>query len=88
METRDWRTALDLELENSSLLSKLSVLLGDDLSPNSLIYFLYLKSLVEVHQANISLVASSYIGPSGAVQTVSDSHRPLFWSERRCADGV
>jgi hypothetical protein len=31
------------------------------------------------------------IGPSGAVQTVSDSRRPLFfifWSERRCADGV
>ena len=56
METRDWRTALDLELENSSLLSKLSVLLGDDLSPSSLIYFLYLKSLVEVNQANISLV--------------------------------
>ena len=30
-------------------------------------------------------------GPSGAVQKVSDSRRPLFcifWSERRCADGV
>ena len=31
------------------------------------------------------------IGPSGAVQTLSDSRRPLFcifWSERHCADGV
>jgi hypothetical protein len=36
-------------------------------------------------------IGASGIGPSGAVQTVSDSHRPLFcifWSERRCADGV
>ena len=29
-----------------------------------------------------------YFGPSGAVQTVSDSRRPLFWSERSaCASG-
>ena len=36
-------------------------------------------------------VSGHYFGPSGAVQTVSDSRRPLFcifWSERRCADGV
>ena len=49
-------------------------------------YVLVKYSLVSLSAAQYTL--SNVIGPSGAVQTVSDSRRPLFWSKRRCADGV